>query len=388
MAEVRCDLCESDALEAVYPVPGTRRELVVNVCRNCGLVQSLPRIDHVPRRSAFPDSGASFGNIRYGKGFRTEFALNLLGEHKTLDSFKHCLDVGANRGSFILALLDRAPDISVTAVEPDPRVVGDYEAMTGVTFINERIENTELPENTYDLVYHCHTLEHQAAPLESLRAIRGSMTDDGIMFLEVPNIALLHNQDLVEEWFIDKHLYHFSISTLLDLVQKAGFAIVQTANSEDKTNITLLLKKNSSDIQPAIASNEYESNVSLVSSYAESLQVNQNKLVEGARKLAQFTENKKVAIWGAGRIYTSIVDIGKFDPTQLCCVVDKHLCQYVPEMFGVAVSKPEVIQEKKPDVVLVASRLYLDEIKDELSSLYAGASVLTLDDVLEGNLAA
>jgi SAM-dependent methyltransferase len=388
MSIERCDLCESEHLEPVYRVPNTRRDLTVHVCRSCGLAQSLPRIDHVPRRSAFPDSGASFGNIRYGKGFRTAFALDLIAKHKSLDKFSHCLDVGSNRGSFLIELKKQAPKIHAMAIEPDHRVVSAYEQHDGIELVLDRVENVSLPEGSFDLIYHCHTLEHQAHPLRSLIDLRQSMTDDGLLFLEVPNIALLKSRDLIEEWFIDKHLYHYSASTLIDLVQKAGYAIVERPNEEDDTNISLLLKKNDSSVHPSICSDEFEQNRSLIGSYAEQLLRNQQKLETGAKKLSAYSRGRSVAIWGAGRIYTSIVDIGKFNPRELCCVVDKHLHKYVPEMFGVSVEEPSVLASKKPDVVLVASRLYLEEIKLELQDIIGDVEVLTLDDVLDGNIAA
>ena len=51
---------------------GSGRGLKIHLCRHCGLVQSLPRIDRAPRRSAAVSSGADWGNVRYGKGFRTK----------------------------------------------------------------------------------------------------------------------------------------------------------------------------------------------------------------------------------------------------------------------------------------------------------------------------
>ncbi len=32
----------------------------------------------------------------------------------------------------------------------------------------------------------------------------------GLLVLDAPNIALIGGDDILEEWFIDKHLYHFS----------------------------------------------------------------------------------------------------------------------------------------------------------------------------------
>lgn len=380
-----CDLCGSKEMSLVYAVPGTARGLSVYTCMSCGLVQSLPRIDHVPRNSPFPDSGAGFGNIRYGKGFRTEFALETIAKHIDLSNVRTCLDVGANRGSFLLALLEKAPGVQATAVEPDERVLDAYKGHQNITLINDRVENIDLGSNKYDLVYHCHTLEHQAQPLASLKAVCRSMKDSGIMFLEVPNIAFLAGKDLVEEWFIDKHLYHYSIETLCNTVRAAGFDILQEPNEDDVTNVTVIVRK-AMKLSAEVDVNEGQWARSLIEEYSEQLLVNQEKLKTGAGRLTDYCKDKRVAIWGAGRIYTSIVDVGGFDPTALCCVVDKNLHKYVSEMFGVSVYSPEKLPSANPEVVLVASRLYFDEIRDELSGLLPAVEVITLDDVLAGTI--
>ncbi|WP_262691442.1 methyltransferase domain-containing protein [Kordiimonas aestuarii] len=381
----RCDLCGSSGLAMAYDVPGTARGLKAYVCDDCGLVQSLPRIDHVARRSAFPDSGAGFGNIRYGKGFRTQFALDTIAKYRPLERFKYCMDVGANRGSFILALQKQAPDIKIDAVEPDERVLAEYQGRENIAVINKRIEAVALPKAKYDLVYHCHTLEHEAHPLSSLRAVCEAMTPDGILFLEVPNIAFLAGTDLVEEWFIDKHLYHYSAPTLCATLEAAGFKILQAPNPDDVTNLTVIATPGQVKQAGAIAGETVEKKA-LLAAYAKNLQENQQKLKAGAQNLMTFAGHRRVVIWGAGRIFTSLVDIGGFDARRLAGVVDKNIHKYVSEMFGVAIKAPEAITEMKPDVVLVASRLYLDEIKVELDALMPGTDVLTLDDVLKGRV--
>ena len=35
------------------------------------------------------------------------------------------------------------------------------------------------------------------------------LKENGFMFLEVPNSEVIKNKDNVEEYFIDKHHYHF-----------------------------------------------------------------------------------------------------------------------------------------------------------------------------------
>jgi len=71
-----CELCRSDALREVYTPERSLRDITVHVCAHCGLVQSLPRADRAPRRAPAVSSGADWGNVRYGKGFRTKIALD------------------------------------------------------------------------------------------------------------------------------------------------------------------------------------------------------------------------------------------------------------------------------------------------------------------------
>src|SRR5580658_6311275 len=81
-----CELCRHDKLEAIYEPERSTRGLKVHLCRHCGLLQSLPRIDRAERASAAVSGGADWGNVRYGKGFRTSTALNLLKRHADLSA--------------------------------------------------------------------------------------------------------------------------------------------------------------------------------------------------------------------------------------------------------------------------------------------------------------
>ena len=67
-----CELCRHDTLEPVYEPEGSTRGLKVHLCGHCGLVQSMPRIDRARARASRGFRGADWGNVRYGKGFRTK----------------------------------------------------------------------------------------------------------------------------------------------------------------------------------------------------------------------------------------------------------------------------------------------------------------------------
>ena len=120
------------------------------------------------------------------------------------------LDVGSNRGSFAKAFLDAAPNAHVTAVEPDERFADSCAGLPRTELIQARIEDVALADASFDIVHSCHTIEHLAHPFAALKDHARVLKPGGLLVLDAPNIALIGGDDILEEWFIDKHLYHFS----------------------------------------------------------------------------------------------------------------------------------------------------------------------------------
>ena len=188
-----CELCRHDALEPVYQAEHSNRGLKINLCRHCGLVQSLPRIDRAPRRSAAVSSGADWGNVRYGKGFRTKQALSALQRHMDLSGSLRLLDVGSNRGSFVKAFLENAPEASIVAVEPDERVAESCGKFDRTELITARIEDAALETEHFDVVHSCHTIEHLADPARVLADHWRVLKPGGLLILDAPSTPVVSN---------------------------------------------------------------------------------------------------------------------------------------------------------------------------------------------------
>ncbi|GHF19478.1 hypothetical protein GCM10017044_12670 [Kordiimonas sediminis] len=386
MTSETCDACNSSNLSFVYEAPTTTRGLKVYLCETCGLLQSLPRIDHEPnRKSGYAASGAGFGNIRYGKGFRTAFAIETLQNFIDLKNVRAVLDIGSNRGDFLTTFLKINPTCEFVAVEPDNRVLSEYPTSSNLSVIIDRIENVELPANHFDLVYSCHTLEHVLSGRQTLEQTYASMKDGGIMCLEVPSIEVLNFTDVVEEFFMDKHLYHYSGEILTTLIKKVGFNILWGPEDADTTNLTILAQKVSGEISPTATFENaplVAKTRAAVETYEKTLTRNLESLKSGAAKVTSLAQDKKVAIWGAGRIFSSLVEYGELDPHVLSAVVDKKLHALVKEVFGVKIDNTDTIGHIQPDIILIASRLYFEEIKSEATALSPNSEFLSLEDLL------
>src|SRR6202012_432159 len=116
-----------------------------------------------------------------------------------------------------------APEAVITAVEPDERVAQSSAGFSRVELVTARIEDTALESNRFDVVHSCPTIEHLAHPAATLADHWRVLKPGGLLIMDAPSTAILDAEDIVEEWFIDKHLTHFSARTLMRMVVAAGF---------------------------------------------------------------------------------------------------------------------------------------------------------------------
>jgi len=346
------------------------------------LLQSLPRIDRRERAPAAVSSGADWGNVRYGKGFRTPIALNAIRRHADHHGDISLLDVGSNRGSFVRAFLDVAPKAHVSAVEPDERVAASCAGLPRTQLIQDRIENVALETRCFDVVHSCHTIEHLTNPSHTLADHFRVLKDGGLLILDAPNTALLASDNIVEEWFIDKHLYHFSERTLTRMIETAGFTIVEHPDFEDRSNLFYVARKTGG--KPSVAGTdlqEVEYAHDLLAAYVANRARNVAALTWVAAELLSLAP-RRMAMWGAGRLFDSLVVHGKFDATSLTLLIDKHLKAHVGERHGCTLAGPEGLAEARPGVVVVMSRDFASEIAAEIGQLTPNAEIILYSDLL------
>jgi 2-polyprenyl-3-methyl-5-hydroxy-6-metoxy-1,4-benzoquinol methylase len=383
-----CNNCEyqiSDNDKA-YKAKDTQRGLSVFVCSCCSLVQSLPRIDKVTQKVRAASGGADWGNIRYGKGFRADYAVSFIKEYKDLGKFKNVLDIGSNRGVFFQKFHQFNQSAQLVGVEPDISIKDCYKSLPFIELHIERIENMSFRENTFDLVHCSHTVEHLADPVEVLKKIWSSIKPDGLMFLEVPNLDFINNKDVVEEFFIDKHLYHYSAKCFEELLYITGYEILK--KSFDTENLTYLVTPNNK-IKDVNSINGFECDDSRdlvckrISTYAENLELAEKYLNSVSKTILSYSP-KKVVIWGAGRLFDLLFKYGELEAGSLHGLIDANLGDYISHAHDMPILPPSSLSKLQPDIVVIASRTYFAEIKKYiLENSDVPVQIVGLMDLLE-----
>lgn len=357
-----CDRCGTVALSALYTPIGTRRGVQVALCQQCGLVQSIQTISTPSERIQSLSCDADWGNVRHGKGARLNSAITFISDHVVWPHLRRVLDVGANRGDFVLWIAEHSSNAEIIAVEPDVNVLNAYREVPRINTIVGRFETVELIA-PFDFIYCSHTLEHAQSSRKMLERLRDLLGDQGLLYLEVPALEAISKSGIVEEYFIDKHTFHFDRKGLREWVSELGLCVVAENDSHDLYNITLLLKRG--EQHPSFCNSErVEHNRKLIHNYLKQLEANRKILkymVE--QQLRPLATRQRVAYFGAGRIFDALVKYGGLDPHSVHVLVDSYLHGKVPEIHGLPIEKPAALKQFEPQVCVVLGRSAEDQMR-------------------------
>lgn len=370
--KLKCDFCCTHNLSFVYTPINSSRGMQVHVCNNCGLVQSISTSVYESRPPGSMSADADRSSYRYTKDVISGRYDNIFEGYVDFSIVKNVLDIGSNRGAFVNYLDQRYPSKLIEAIEPDKSVVHEYVDRPNVHVQICRFENSTLPENYFDFAYCAHTLEHASSARLMLDGIKRSLKPGGKFFLAVPN--LLFYKDVIEEIFIDPHTFHFNYFILREYAEQLGFDVEFSGSPDDHEIMLLLSKRN--DLNGGVVFNPSNStlamqNIKAIESYGVDIQNNRQSLKNSIAHLNAASKNKRIVIWGGGRIFDALMRFGELDLSKIYMVVDKYLHKYVKELHGKPLMSPSSLAKlDNTDVlVYVASREYALEIEAEARTL-------------------
>ncbi len=132
------------------------------------------------------------------------------------------LDVGSGTGEVMLAARGRG--WQTQGVEPE-RTAAQMAAERGLEVAVASLEESGLPEGSYDVVSAFHVLEHIPDSRSFLRTMARWVRPGGFVAVEVPNFASVQRRRLREGWSglrPHEHLVHFTPKTLPAAFRAAG----------------------------------------------------------------------------------------------------------------------------------------------------------------------
>jgi len=141
------------------------------------------------------------------------------------------LDIGCGMGYFLLACRIAGYDVEGADISDHASAYVSKEL--GIPIRTGGIETVTFPEASLDVVTMWHFLEHVPRPAEYLESARRWLRSDGVLVIDVPNYLGTDGQKSGAGWVgwqLPFHLYHYTPSSLSDLLAAHGFDIVGSKN--------------------------------------------------------------------------------------------------------------------------------------------------------------
>jgi SAM-dependent methyltransferase len=257
-----CDLCASAEHREIKVVedlslgtPG-RHRLVR--CQGCGLHFINPRPAPEAIAQFYPDSYEFFSDAKPAPlkkwqrlagakdaprvGWLRRF---LLGRQQTLafhfvppfHGDGKLLDLGCGSGAFLDTMKQLGWETHGVEVSPKAAQVAVSKGHQVVVGLAD--EPLGYADDSFDLVYMSHTLEHTFSPTKALANIRRVLKPGGRLVLAVPNYGGIQAAMFGQFWSAldaPRHLFHFDSSTLRRYLEAAGFDIVDLVTRTGATS--------------------------------------------------------------------------------------------------------------------------------------------------------
>ena len=371
-----CNLCSRSLNSKFYTPLGTLRDARVYECQFCHLVQTKSRKLSLPKVKSL-SSDANWGNIRHAKGLRLDSQkINLRKILGRLIEGSSVLDIGSSRGQFLNWAQSEFPHLVFLGVEPDESLISSTAVNAGIPVICSYYGDAdEIQNERYDFIFCNHTLEHVDDALDMLRRMKNHLNPGGRVWIDVPNIEGTVDPFLYEEFFIDKHMFHFSPETLTRMLAKVGFVVEESFG--DSMNIVFLVASHDEIKSAHSEATDYDKIKSKFKAeeYSQNLLKNRMRIPKLVEKIRSIPELK---IYGGGRILDGLVKHGDLDVSKIT-IADKYLWEQFSDL-GITILDPEMVDWSEEGTTLILARSSAGEIRNWLYER-GSRSTLTLEDL-------
>jgi SAM-dependent methyltransferase len=138
---------------------------------------------------------------------------------------RRVLDACAGSGEFTYVM--RTLGFSVEALEPNPDYAVYCHRVLGLDVHAQNVWDKSYAAGSFDLIRVRHLLVHSPDPIAQLRRLREWLADDGLLYLELPNIEAEAQSRPRGEIFDVGHIYSFNPVSLRAALAMAGFTEAQ-----------------------------------------------------------------------------------------------------------------------------------------------------------------
>ena len=233
---VSCVICGSQEFETLSEKDRFGLPVVVVICKDCGLIQTNPRLTQDSFNEFY---GTEHTELVFGKErvipewFMDEYFHGQKIYRYIRNSFPKILEemfvleIGCGAGGILAYFRDKGCQVFGMDLDADCIDFGrkNYNLNLSVGSLAEcKLEKKP------DIIIMSHILEHLLKPDFELSVMRSCIDDKGLAYIEVPgvrNMTYIHNDMNFHRFLQIAHTYHFSLTTLSNLMRKSGFEMIK-----------------------------------------------------------------------------------------------------------------------------------------------------------------
>jgi SAM-dependent methyltransferase len=135
------------------------------------------------------------------------------------------LHIGSGEGPTFLRRMKEGWNVS--AIDINAELMEQWREYTPVNAIGGEIKNANFADNSFDVIFMSHVVEHLTDPMVELQALSRWLKPDGVFVCELPLYGTwgwsLKNKYTYYD--VPRHTIHFTYRTISNLMQMSGFKI-------------------------------------------------------------------------------------------------------------------------------------------------------------------
>lgn len=228
---VNCQFCGSESHEYIFDAQDhyTQKNFSLVRCVNCSLIFTNPHptINELGKYyppSYYGDAGLRFHPIieKVVKFYRKQMAKKI---DASFPISGRILEIGSGRGTLLSEMAGRG--WTAIGTEYSEKLVQEVSKNLDIkVYLTPKLKDCGFPDHYFDVVLCNHVLEHLPDPIQTIYEIHRILQTRGILIIAVPNIGGIIARIFRSHWFgldVPRHLYHFTPSTLENILSKTGF---------------------------------------------------------------------------------------------------------------------------------------------------------------------